>query len=80
MQQAAEAAKSGKETYRGSAVRGVYLARRRKRQGVVHFRLPMRLRDSQLKHMEHSVFSTPAGQTNRVHFGTNTNFDKVQTS
>lgn len=30
--------------------------------------------------MEHSVFSTPAGQTNRVHFGTNTNFDKVQTS
>lgn len=29
---------------------------------------------------EDSVFSTPAGQTNRVHFGTNTNFDKVQTS
>lgn len=52
----------------------------RKRQEVVHFRLPIRLGDSQLKHMEHSVFSTPAGQTNRVHFGTNTNFDKVQTS
>lgn len=30
--------------------------------------------------MVNSVFSTPAGQTNRVHFGTNTNFDKVQTS